>query len=94
MKKIILYLICVFSLISFSNGMEKYNKALQYDEEGKYELAEKYYLMAIDDNNIEAMNDLSEKYYKLAIDNKYLNATYNLGLLYYEEKNMIYQRNI
>ena len=62
-----------------------------------YELAEKYYIMAIDNDNINAMNnlaymykkqqkyDLAEKYYIMAIENNNINAIYNLAFMYTDQ---------
>ena len=67
-----------------------------YNTEKNYELAKKYYLMAIDKNNLEAMNnlgtlyymieknyELAKKYYLMAIDNDNDNSMFNLGNLYH-----------
>jgi tetratricopeptide (TPR) repeat protein len=64
--------------------------------------AEKYYIMAIEHGNIDAMNNLAvyykniknhanaEKYYLMAIDHGCVNALNNLALYYeYTEKDMI-----
>ena len=68
-----------------------------YKTEQNYELAKKYYLMAIDKNNSDAMNHLgnlyyeiehdyklAKKYYLMAIDKGNSNAMFNLGNLYHE----------
>ena len=85
----------------------KDNKAMNYlgslyAKQEKYELAEKYWKMAMEtdgdgNKNIPIYNlgkmyenlnkyDLAEKYYKLAIDNNNKEADYNLGSLYRELK--------
>ena len=65
-----------------------------YAKQAKYDLAEKYYLMAIEKENDVAMYnlgnlyknqakyDLAEKYYLMAIEKEHINAMYNLGNLY------------
>lgn len=74
-----------------------HNLALLYEKQNKYELAEKYYLMAIEKGSIKSMNNLAilyhkqikyksaEKYYLMAISNGYINSINNLASLYYEQ---------
>ena len=66
-----------------------------YNNQEKYDLAEKYYLMAIDKGHEDAMYnlgnlynnqekyELAEKYWLMAIEKGHKSAMYNLVLMYY-----------
>lgn len=68
------------------------------------ELMEKYYLMAIANKDVRAMNnlavfydengemELAKKYYLMAIDNKYIVSMHNIGLMYDKLENIIFAK--
>ena len=74
-----------------------FNLALFYHKTNRKEKAQKYYLMAINKGDIEAMNNFAnlckdmnryedaEKYYLMAIDNGHVDAMFNLAFMYYSE---------
>jgi TPR repeat protein len=77
------------------NIIENYYLGLYYDQIKKnYDLAKKYYLVAVNNGNITAMNklarcyeklkiyDLMKKYYLLAIDNKDVDSIHILAYYY------------
>lgn len=102
---IIYVIILLFSLgnlvFAEDSTEEQVKQGNSYYENGKYDLAEKYWKMAADKGNIDALYalgilyedadklDLAEKYYKLAADKGDADAQYNLGVLYDDQKNMI-----
>ena len=67
------------------------NLAVLYQDQNKFDLAEKYYLLSIENKNIDSINnlamlykdqnkfDLAEKYYLLSIENKNINSINNLS---------------
>ena len=80
------------------DGWKENNIGIIYDNQEKYDLAEKYYLMAIDKGYENAMcnlgflyynqekYDLAEKYYLMAIEKGNEDAMCNLGNLYYDQE--------
>ena len=89
----------------YLNQIKNYNNieamvslASLYYFQGKLELAEKYYLMAIKNNSSDAMfnlgllydeqgkYDLAEKYYLMGVKHNDSDSMYNLGVLYYNQE--------
>jgi len=86
------------SIENEEDGLKDYFLGLIYDGQMEYNLAEKYYLQAIEKGHADAMfnlgnlyrnqekYDLAEKYYLQAIEKGDANAMFNLGLLYYNQE--------
>ena len=86
---------------NLANSIENEEDGVKYfvlgflcDNQKKFDLAEKYYLMAIEKEHVSAMfnlgflyanqekYNLAEKYYLMAIEKEHVSAMFNLGLLY------------
>ena len=83
-----------------------YHLGVLYARQEKFELAEKYYKLAVENGYPGAYNnlgvlyenqkkyDLAEKFYKLGIENEISYAIRNLALLYDKQKNLTLLKNI
>ena len=77
-----------------------YNLADLYEKQNKLELAEKYYLIAIENQSVVAVNNLAylyekqnrmslaKKYYLIAVEKNNIPAMYNLADLYEKENKL------
>ena len=89
--------------MAIEHGITKaiHNLGHVYEKQNKLNLAEKYYLMAVDHNNPTAMDtlggfyykklnklDLAEKYYLMAIEHNNFNSLNNLGILYHNQNKL------
>lgn len=85
--------------VDYGNACALHNLAGIYRDAKNYDLAEKYFLMAIEQDIVYAMNsygifcenikknyELAEKYYKMALDQDSIEAINNLGSLYYKTR--------
>ena len=88
------YFLRIFMKANKGNKGAQNNLGVLYEEQGKFEQAEKYYKLAADNGDAIAQSNLgvlyeeqdkfeqAEKYYKLAADNGDAIAQSNLGILY------------
>ena len=86
------------SIENESDGVKFFVLGYIYELQGNNDNAERYYLQAIDNRNIKAMNNLAylyknqeryenaEKLYLQAIDNGHVNAMHNLAYLYDDQE--------
>ena len=86
-KTKLLLILLIISNLLYSNSSDDLEKATKYKDQQKYELAEEYYLKAIEKGNVEAMRKLARMYefsgYRLGEDgnlfNKYLTMAIEKG---------------
>ena len=90
--------ISLLEALDIDEGRKNYGYAICHYEMGDFTKSEEYYLKAIDNGYVVAINnlgslyddqkkfELAEKYYLMAIENGYVDAINNLGILYLNQE--------